>query len=214
VSGRRKAFCIRVPSASTNQPVLRSVHKSSVALKHAVCDVIWRELGSKSEEVQRVVQSTLIRFKPWVGTAFLQPFSDLIHHMEAGCLVLAQCYQGIMHLDKHTCTNFKKWHGTPRWRLHTARPWSRGTARSRARGVCKRCCSQRTSHFPARPALLQGTLGFGCAGAAGGTAAREGDLGRLGTMRAMVTMSGVARVASGGWQTRFLHYLHDLHYLH
>jgi hypothetical protein len=43
------------------------------------------------------------------ATAFLQPFPDMIHQVEAERPELGRCYAGLMQLDKHVRATVEKW---------------------------------------------------------------------------------------------------------
>jgi hypothetical protein len=47
------------------------------------------------------------------ATAFLQPFSDMIHQVEADRPALGRCYAGLMQLDKHVRATVEKWQDEP-----------------------------------------------------------------------------------------------------
>jgi hypothetical protein len=45
----------------------------------------------------------------WHARAFLQPFSDVIHQVEADRPALSRCFDGLMQLDKHVRATVEKW---------------------------------------------------------------------------------------------------------
>ena len=109
---RKHAITVSMPMRfATNLLVMSSVLKSEAAFKAAVTDPEWGQLpgGNKSELVRSIVeQQAEGAWAFWAdlrrAVQLLQPFSDMIHQIEADRPALGRCFTGLLALDKHVRT--------------------------------------------------------------------------------------------------------------
>jgi hypothetical protein len=87
---------------------MASVLRAKAALVQAASDLEWLKVGGKAEQVADIVQNAVFWDHLNTTTSFLQPFSDMIHQIEADRPALRRCYVGLMQLDKHVCTSVKE----------------------------------------------------------------------------------------------------------
>jgi hypothetical protein len=104
VYGRTKQIVVSVPTRfATNLFVMKCVLENKAAILQALSDSSWEQLGGKKP--REVKELFLANETLWVqieaSCRFLQPFSDLIHQIEADRPALGRCYEGLCMLDSH-----------------------------------------------------------------------------------------------------------------
>jgi hypothetical protein len=114
IYGHRAAIEVNAPTRFASIVfVMRSIQSSSAALKQAASDSAWRRLEGKAGQVKEIVQDADFWFKLDYALNFLQPFSDLIHQIEADRPPLGRCFQAVLALDEHVRASVKEWEYEP-----------------------------------------------------------------------------------------------------
>ena len=103
VYGRPKQIVVSVPTRfATNLFVIKSVLENKAANLQGISDSSWDQLGGKKPG--ELKEFFLANETLWVqieaSCRFLQPFSDLIHQIEAD-RPAGRCYEGLCMLDSH-----------------------------------------------------------------------------------------------------------------
>jgi hypothetical protein len=110
VYGKKLSIDVSVPTRfATNLFVMRSIQRSKAALVQAASDSEWLSLGGKSDEVKESIDQVTFWSHLKNANEFLQPFSDMIHQIEADRPALGRCYQGLMTLDAHVRNGVGQW---------------------------------------------------------------------------------------------------------
>jgi hypothetical protein len=110
VYGKKLSIDVSVPTRfATNLFVMRSIQRSKAALVQAASDSEWLSLGGKSDEVKESIDQVTFWSHLKNAIEFLQPFSDMIHQIEADRPALGRCYQGLMTLDAHVRNSVGQW---------------------------------------------------------------------------------------------------------
>jgi hypothetical protein len=110
IYGAKKAIAVSVPTRfGTNQFVMQGLEHSKAALKQAASDPKWDKLDGKAKKVGELFSSCTFWDNLRRATAFLQPFNDYIHQIEADRPALARVYQGLVQLDRHVRSSLQQW---------------------------------------------------------------------------------------------------------
>jgi hypothetical protein len=110
IYGAKKAIVVSVPTRfGTNQFVMQGLERSQAALKQAASDPKWDRLDGKAQKVGELFSSCTFWTNLGRATAFLQPFNDYIHQMEADRPALGRVYQGLVQLDRHVRSSLQQW---------------------------------------------------------------------------------------------------------
>jgi hypothetical protein len=84
-----------------------------MALKQAASDSAWRQLEGKAGQVKESIPDAGFWFKLDYAPNFLQPFSDLIHQIEADRPALGRCIQAVLALYDHVRASVEEWEDEP-----------------------------------------------------------------------------------------------------